>query len=484
MFNRFKKKAKTEEVAEPKRDPARVWERLKKKERLSLEDKAELVASHMIPAGKVLVSSDGVAMDSADGLNVKSVFVGNINDIVLGWFGQHGSIGEFTSAMIAQHWLVDKACSMPAFDAVRNGWDYNIINPEQGEGKEAAEALEKLDRKRGIKADLTKALTEARILGGKLLIFKVASDDPMYYELPFDPEKVKLGSYRGFVQVNPEHCVPGVTSLDMQDPTRPRYMQPTYWVVNGKKYHHTHCVELVPFPVTERIRPQYYYFGKSLPQMIYNRVYAAERTADEAPMLALTKRLRILLTDIEALKQDGTMQARLEAMTEYVNNFGMLIGDSYAKEAFQQMDTSLSDFDALIMSQYQLVASIADVPATRLLGTQPKGFNATGEHEAENYRLNLETQQELLLSPILHKHAELARLSLGIKCEAVEVSWRALSSPTAEEWANINKIKSETAKNYWDMGAVSDAEVRQALQADTESDFNFISDLDESAEAL
>ena len=30
------------------------------------------------------------------------------------------------------------------------------------------------------------------------------------------------------------------------------------------------------------------------------------------------------------------------------------------------------------MTQYQLAASVANVPATKLLGTQPKGFNATG----------------------------------------------------------------------------------------------------------
>ncbi len=35
----------------------------------------------------------------------------------------------------------------------------------------------------------------------------------------------------------------------------------------------------------------YNYFGVSVPERIYERVYASERTANEAPQLAMTKRL-------------------------------------------------------------------------------------------------------------------------------------------------------------------------------------------------
>ena len=44
----------------------------------------------------------------------------------------------------------------------------------------------------------------------------------------------------------------------------------------------------------DTLKPSYNYGGIPLPQLIYERVYAAERTANEAPQLALSKRTSVL----------------------------------------------------------------------------------------------------------------------------------------------------------------------------------------------
>ena len=56
------------------------------------------------------------------------------------------------------------------------------------------------------------------------------------------------------------------------------------------------------------------------------------------------------------------------------------------------------------MTQYQLVAAAAGVPATKLLGTSPKGFNATGEFEESSYGEELESIQQHDLSPLVNRH--------------------------------------------------------------------------------
>ena len=38
------------------------------------------------------------------------------------WYNSQSFIGYQACALIAQHWLVDKACSMAGEDAIRNGW--------------------------------------------------------------------------------------------------------------------------------------------------------------------------------------------------------------------------------------------------------------------------------------------------------------------------------------------------------------------------
>lgn len=59
----------------------------------------------------------------------------------------------------------------------------------------------------------------------------------------------------------------------------------------------------------------------------------------------------------------------LEALTQFRDNLGVMtkrLGDSV-----QQIDTSLTDLDEVIMTQYQLLAAASCVPATKLLETQP-----------------------------------------------------------------------------------------------------------------
>src|SRR5690606_36986455 len=97
--------------------------------------------------------------------------------------------------------------------------------------------------------------------------------------------------------------------------------------------------------------------------------------------------------------------AAMEQFSLIRNNYGvMLHGEG---ETVGQMDTSLADFDALLMTQYQLVAAEANVPGTKLLGTTPKGFNATGEYEEAVYREELESIQTNDLSPMLERHYKL-----------------------------------------------------------------------------
>ena len=105
--------------------------------------------------------------------------------------------------------------------------------------------------------------------------------------------------------------------------------------------------------------------------------------------------------------------------------------------------------DAAIMTQYQLVAAASGVPATKLLGTSPKGFNATGEFEESSYHEELESIQQHDLSPLVNRHHLLLIRShvakeFKIKPFNTEVAWKPVDSPTAAEQADINLKKAQT----------------------------------------
>lgn len=440
----------------------------------AMDKMAILAHAFQPPAG-----ASGAAMDSSTGLvpEFKQNLAGaGVPDAQFFWYASQGVVSWQVSALISQHWLVDKACNMPARDAVRVGYDVSL--PEgTPQSEEILAEFKKQDKKYGINAAMRKYIHMGRIYGIRVAIFKVRSTDPQYYEKPFNPDGVTPGSYQGISQVDPIWIVPELTDGSLSDPASLRFYEPEYYVIGKQRYHRSHLCVYIPHPVPDAIKPMYQYGGKSVPQLIYERVYASERTANEAPQLVQTKRLVVFKTDASAFWSNMSRSfERLLSWTEQRDNYGAMVCDNDSEDITQQ-DTGLADLDTVIMTQYQLVASIAEVPATKLLGTTPKGFNSTGDSEAEDYRIMLESIQANDLDPMLERHHQLVWLSaikpkFGITEDIeVETSWRPLDSPTAQEWADVNLKKAQAAVAYAGIGAIDGEDVREQLRRDKDSDY-------------
>lgn len=431
----------------------------------------------------------GMAQDSADdGANSLKWNLSNpgIPDAIVGWYASQGFIGYNVCAVMAQHWLVDKACLMPGRDAVRQGYDISL-DGEITNGDKIIKAMKAADKRRGINKSMTELIHMGRVFGIRVAIFKVDSTDPEYYEKPFNPDGVTAGSYKGIAQVDPYWCIPELTSTALAEPDSLSFYDPIFWRIGGQRYHRSHLCVYIPFPVADILKPTYQYGGVSLPQRIYERVYAAERTANEAPQLAMTKRMTVL--KVNAAKFLASIEEATQKLLVWCglrDNYGVKVIDKESED-IAQFDTGLADLDATIMTQYQLVAAEANVPATKLLGTTPKGFNATGEYEEATYREELESIQTNDLTPMLERHHLLVMRSdvapkLGIQPVATTVSWSPLDSPTAEEWADINLKKAQTDQIYADIGAIDGMDVRNKIRADKDSDYHGLAEIDETLE--
>lgn len=421
------------------------------------------------------------AMDSSDGSSaIKSAYTLNqvgIPDVQATWYGSQGFIGYQLCAILAQHWLVNKACLVPARDAIRKGFKLTVndgteVDPKIMAAIKAANKRYKLDRK------LVEYVKMGRVFGVRVALCVVDSDDVDYYTKPFNPDSITPGSYRGITQIDPYWCIPELTSASASNPASLDFYEPTYWIINNQRYHKSHLVILRGPEVADILKPSYLYGGLSVPQLIYERVYAAERTANEAPQLALTKRSTIYYTDAaKALANQGKFEQSMSLWRSWLDNYGIKIADKEADKV-EQMDTSLADLDAVIMSQYQLVAAIANVPSTKLLGTTPKGFNASGDYETESYHEELESIQTNDMEPLIERHMVCVIRSditeaFSIKPFNVDVVWEPLKIMSAAELATVNKTKAETAKILAvDIGAVDGEEVRDHLTADENSGFN------------
>lgn len=429
-----------------------------------------------------------VAMDASP--LIKSQFnVGQPNApiAVLDWYSSQGFLGFQILAILSQHWLVDKACTMPAKDALRKGFEITV-NDGTEIAPDVRTKITELNKAYRLNQNLVEFVRKGRIFGIRVAMFKIVDPetrapmeeiDPDFYFKPFNIDGILPGSYEGISQIDPYWLAPELDNAAAGDPSSIYFYEPTWWLINGKRVHRTHLIIMRTNDVPDVLKPTYFYAGVSVPQKIFERVYAAERTANEAPLIALTKRTFVMKTDIsKAIAKQMQFQKKLEFLSAVHTNTGTRVID--LDDDFTQLDTGLADLDAVIMTQYQIVAAAAEVPATKLLGTTPKGFNATGEYEEASYHELLESIQSDDYTPMIERHllllikSEIAPL-FGIQPFEVTPTWLPLDTMTAKEKAETNRLKAETDKVLAEIGAINGQDSRDRVITDADSGYNGLS---------
>jgi len=431
--------------------------------------------------GETLTVDEAIQSYGMDSTQLKSAFSlnqGIIPDAVFNWYMTQSFIGYQACAIISQHWLINKTLTIPAKDAVRNGFEIATDDGEELDLKYMS-ALREADKEYKLEENLIEFETNKRRFGFRFILFVVESDDPEYYRKPFNIDGITKDSYKGMTQVDPSWVAPILDEQSVANPAAMDFYEPTWWTISGQLYHKSHLVLCRYVNPPDILKPTYQYGGIPLTQLIYERVYAAERVANEAPMLTETKRLNVVKVDIAAVTaQPGGFQARLDQLIQFRNNYGVYVQG--LDDELTQIDTSLADLDDVIMSQYQLVAAVSEIPATKLLGTSPKGFNATGEHELKTYIGLLEGIQTDL-SLVVDRHHELvikSEIAPETPFKVVTV-WNPADSPSAKEAAEIGLMKSQTDQTLMASGAIDGNDVRNRIIEDAGSGYTGIDEYSE-----
>ncbi len=422
---------------------------------------------------------EGVAMDSICAQSLP-VSYEQINPVVFAHYVATGQfIGYPAMAVIAQNWLVRKGCEAKPRDAVRKWFDIAIDGGELS--GEQIKRIEKADRRYKLRNNLIKGLTFNNIFGIRHIMFKHRDPD-FDYSKPFNPDEFRGGNYAGMSQIDPMQTTPELRNDDLTDPSSLTYMEPTWWLIGGKKVHKSHLVVLRGDMVPNLLKPTYRYGGVSVVQKVYERVYAAERTANEAPQLTMTKRLTWRKADLDKVAAKPAIFARaMQKLTEFRNNYGVqLIGKD---EEIGQLDTTLTDLHQVIMGQYQLVCSILDVPGSRLLGTGHTGFS-TGESDVEYYIEELEEVQANDMTDIVDAHYRrlIPSMSADIGLQpgtSIYPKWRPLRVMSDAEIADVNLKNRQADQLAYTMQAVSNEEIRERIRADQNSGYENLEPLDD-----
>lgn len=419
------------------------------------------------------VDAKGNAMDAANyGGALKNVYgVSNYaDDIIFTHFAQQGFIGYQACALLSQNWLINNACTVPCEDAIRPGYEISLNQDVDLEDNDLLVKIKQIsEQKFNISTIARNFARNNKIFGCALALPIIEGID---YSKPFNIDGVRRGSYKGMSLIEPYWIIPELDVEASSSPESRHFYEPTWWrLPNGKRVHRSHVIFIAGDEVPDVLKPTYYFGGLPLTQQIYERVYAAERVANEAPLMALSKRMLVADGNVESyILNEEEAEKKLNKLVYCRDNYGVFF--KRPGDAVQQIDTSLTDFDALIMTQYQLVASIARMPATKLLKTQPKGFNATGEYEMKDYIQELQHIQDNQQKPLIERNNLLVEKSeFGLSYD-LEVKFNPVDMPTERELAEVRKLDADTDSVLINAGAIAPEESRARIIADPNSGYN------------
>lgn len=490
MFNIFKKKEQPKQNIKAKQgkpfDISELAPDLQKFYECSVQRTPENFTIQQYSFDNGIVN---VGFDSIDGYDAKTFqqvyspnFVGE--EIIFTHFAANGFIGFNNCSILAQDWLINKCLSLPCEDAISINYDITLKDDDiTDEDKDIITKLKNLSEDDGeykIKSVCKEFAENKRKYGQALCIPIIDGAD---YTVPFNIDAVTEKSYKGMVVIEPIWVAPVLDIEATTNPMSKRFYKPTWFrMPDGALVHYTWFIFNSYGDVPDILKPTYYFGGYPLPQQLYQYVYAAHKTAKEAPMLAQSKRLNYVEGNLNAfLADEEKLQKEFWLMSYLRNNWGWLFVKRDQK--LGQLDTSLTDFDAVVMLGYQIVSAISWVPSARLLETSPKGWQSTGSYEDRNYSKLQQSIQRQDYCPILDFHYRLLAKSLFGIDKHYSTNFDPIDTPTEKERAEIKELNSRTDLNYIQAGVISPEETRDVLRQDVNSGYNTLTEEMEGSES-
>lgn len=146
-------------------------------------------------------------------------------------------------------------------------------------------------------------------------------------------------------------------------------------------------------------------------------------------------------------------------------------------EKFERIATNMTGYSDAVERAFERLAMATRTPLTILVGTPPKGLNATGESDLTIYYDRVERERKKTAERAILKIARLVAISKGTNPDNLRVEWPPFWQPTAEQRAANEKTKSETTRTRIEnanaalsAGAISEDEHRSLVRAALELD--------------
>ena len=367
-------------------------------------------------------------------------------------------------ALYRTDWLAGKVVDIIPNDMTREWRLFTKVETA------TAEMLRSEEDRLGVVHKFNLAHKWARLYGTAFIVLAV--DDGLEPDKPLNIASIKKGGLR-HINVIDRHRISTGDQTPIADPMNSKFGMPEFYrfAETSVRIHHSRVLRFdgVQLPYDEFRRNNY--FSDSVLDRLYDSLINFNTvTQGTASMVFETNvdivKVKGLMQYLQTAEGEALLRKRftLAGMLKSFNNMMLLDNE----EEFQTKTNTFAGLPDLIARYGHILASAADVPATRLLGEAASGFNATGEGDLKNYYDKIKADQITEYKPKLDYFDDIMAASLGLS-ENLDLSYdfKPLFQMTPEQQATLEKTRAERDKLYYDMNVIDEVIIAKELQQDS-----------------
>lgn len=358
-------------------------------------------------------------------------------------------------AFLASDSIINNAISKIANEMLRKGGEIGGVSTELQNALTARlNELKFWDK-------IHKAITTALTYGGAFVFIDTNTDSeglraPLYQSI----ETARVNRITSLKIVEPYLC--GAIKVNASNPLNSDYMKPSEWFVSGGGVVHNSRLErVVLFETPDMIKPLYNYLGISLCQFMQNYVMSADVARQALSDIFLRFRTIIIKSDLPKINP-AEAKARMQFINQQRNNAGTLLLTK--EEEYVEAITSLSGLDKIVAQMQENIAVSARMPAVKLLGLTPSGFNATGDFDLKSYYDEIASLQNAILKPLVECFLRLFALELGAD-EHPTFEFAVLGEENRLNNAQISSTEAQTLGALIQNGVITQEQAFEYLQS-------------------
>lgn len=378
--------------------------------------------------------------------------------------------------------VINKAITV-IVNEMLNKWGKVVLNSEKSKNekenreiiKHVESELIRLDVKNVAKKFLTTALT----FGGSFVYLNFGPDSP---ETPLYLNYTHLRSRNLNSIKSIEPWLIGPLEVNTSNPLEDSYMNPRFWSVSSQgKISSDRIIPVTFYQSTDLFKPMYNFLGISLCQFMKDHVKCAEIIRQSLADMFLRFRNVIIKSNLAKVDPQEAVD-RVKVINSQSNNLGGII--LATDEEYIENVTSLSGLDNIQAQSFENMVISSRLPATKLLGISPSGFNSTGDFDLNNYYDEISGYQHNVLKPVLDQIIEIIVLSKYDTDLKFSFEFNPLEKMNDLQLSDLSQKKIDSVMNLYNNGILNDEQVFEQLQKEGLIDSEFKFDSHESEDEL